>query len=51
MNTMLKVIFCMQVAAHLRQLSCTPTEVVAESFCHLVTIPNEKLMDLRAFYG
>lgn len=40
-----------QAFAHSKQLSRTPTEVVAESFCHLFTVPAEKLTELRAFYG
>jgi hypothetical protein len=33
-----------------RQLSTTPTEAVAESFCHLFSLSWEKLTEVRAFY-
>jgi hypothetical protein len=51
MNSLLSLSLSLQAFAHSRQLSRTPTEVVAESFCHLVTVPTEKLTELRVFYG
>lgn len=33
-----------------KQLSTTPTEAVAETFCHLLTLPWNKLTEMRNFY-
>jgi hypothetical protein len=38
------------VFARNKQLSTTPTEAVAETFCHLFSLSWEKLTEMRSFY-
>ena len=33
-----------------RKMSTKPIEIIAESFCHLFTIPGYKLLELKEFY-